>query len=105
MVAHSGVPPAPRETYASLRGLVEHRPPARRPFGRVGFVSVADDVRIVRPSRLEEEDERCPASSTTSLGDCEVPAEAYYGVQTLRGAENFPITGLPIPTPRRSSGR
>ncbi len=27
------------------------------------------------------------------LGDREVPAEAYYGVQTLRGAENFPITG------------
>jgi aspartate ammonia-lyase len=30
------------------------------------------------------------------LGDREVPADAYYGVQTLRGAENFPITGLPI---------
>jgi aspartate ammonia-lyase len=25
-----------------------------------------------------------------------VPADAYYGVQTLRGSENFPITGLPI---------
>jgi len=30
------------------------------------------------------------------LGDREVPPEAYYGVQTLRGSENFPITGLPI---------
>jgi aspartate ammonia-lyase len=30
------------------------------------------------------------------LGDREVPAEAYYGVQTLRGAENFPITGFRI---------
>jgi aspartate ammonia-lyase len=30
------------------------------------------------------------------LGDREVPAEAYYGVQTLRGAENFPITGYRI---------
>jgi aspartate ammonia-lyase len=30
------------------------------------------------------------------LGDREVPADAYYGVQTLRGAENFPITGLAI---------
>src|SRR6478736_3766259 len=27
------------------------------------------------------------------LGEREVPADAYYGVQTLRGAENFPITG------------
>jgi len=30
------------------------------------------------------------------LGDREVPAEAYYGIQTLRGAENFPVTGLRI---------
>ena len=30
------------------------------------------------------------------LGDREVPADAYYGVQTLRGAENFPITGYRI---------
>jgi aspartate ammonia-lyase len=27
------------------------------------------------------------------LGDREVPADAYYGVQTLRGSENFPIMG------------
>jgi aspartate ammonia-lyase len=26
------------------------------------------------------------------LGDREVPADAYYGIQTLRAAENFPIT-------------
>ena len=30
------------------------------------------------------------------LGNREVPAEAYYGVHTLRAMENFPITGLPI---------
>jgi aspartate ammonia-lyase len=30
------------------------------------------------------------------LGDREVPPDAYYGVQTLRGSENFPITGLPL---------
>ncbi|MBE6575962.1 MAG: aspartate ammonia-lyase [Ruminococcaceae bacterium] len=28
-----------------------------------------------------------------SIGQREVPADAYYGVQSLRGAENFPITG------------
>jgi aspartate ammonia-lyase len=38
------------------------------------------------PSRIEHD----------FLGDREVPADAYYGVQTLRGAENFPITGLPL---------
>ncbi|MCI4397239.1 MAG: aspartate ammonia-lyase [Acidobacteria bacterium] len=31
-----------------------------------------------------------------SLGEKQVPAEAYYGVQTLRAVENFPITGIPI---------
>src|SRR3954464_3952877 len=30
------------------------------------------------------------------LGDREVPKDAYYGIQTLRGAENFPITGYRI---------
>jgi len=29
-----------------------------------------------------------------SIGTKEVPAEAYYGVQSLRGCENFQITGL-----------
>jgi len=31
-----------------------------------------------------------------SLGSLEVPADAYYGVQTLRAIENFPITGYRI---------
>ena len=31
-----------------------------------------------------------------SLGDREVPAAAYYGIQTLRAIENFPITNIPI---------
>jgi aspartate ammonia-lyase len=30
------------------------------------------------------------------LGDREVPEEAYYGVQSLRGMENYPITRVPI---------
>ena len=30
------------------------------------------------------------------LGDREVPADAYYGVQTLRALENFSITGIPL---------
>ena len=30
------------------------------------------------------------------LGDREVPADAYYGVHTLRALENFPITGTAI---------
>ena len=30
------------------------------------------------------------------LGDRPVPSDAYYGIQTLRAAENFRITGIPI---------
>lgn len=30
------------------------------------------------------------------LGDREVPADAYYGVQTLRAQENFHITDVPL---------
>ena len=29
-----------------------------------------------------------------SLGTKEVPADAYYGIQALRGHENFPISGM-----------
>ena len=32
------------------------------------------------------------------LGDREVPADAYYGVHTLRALENFPISRIPIST-------
>ena len=31
------------------------------------------------------------------LGEKDVPAEAYYGIQTVRAAENFPISGLRAP--------
>jgi aspartate ammonia-lyase len=30
------------------------------------------------------------------LGDREIPADHYYGIQTQRAIENFPITGVPI---------
>jgi aspartate ammonia-lyase len=31
------------------------------------------------------------------LGEHAVPADAYYGIQTARAAENFPISGLRVP--------
>ncbi|WP_267892815.1 lyase family protein, partial [Streptomyces sp. NBRC 110028] len=30
------------------------------------------------------------------LGDRDVPADAYWGIHTLRASENFPITGTVI---------
>jgi fumarate hydratase class II len=32
-----------------------------------------------------------------SMGDVQVPASAYYGAQTQRAVENFPISGQPLP--------
>ncbi|MFQ5848148.1 MAG: class II fumarate hydratase [Candidatus Methylomirabilales bacterium] len=32
-----------------------------------------------------------------SMGDVRVPAEAYYGAQTQRAVENFPVSGLRFP--------
>jgi aspartate ammonia-lyase len=33
-----------------------------------------------------------------SLGERNVPKDAYYGIQTLRATENFPVSGLKAPT-------
>jgi fumarate hydratase class II len=32
-----------------------------------------------------------------SMGDVRVPAKAYYGAQTQRAVENFPVSGQPLP--------
>ncbi len=34
-----------------------------------------------------------------SMGEVKVPAQAYYGAQTQRAVENFPISGWPLPPP------
>jgi aspartate ammonia-lyase len=39
-----------------------------------------------------------PRIETDFLGPRELPDDAYYGVQTLRGKENFNITGIPMST-------
>ncbi len=41
---------------------------------------------MTRPVRIEHD----------LLGERAVPADAYYGIHTLRALENFPITGMPI---------
>ena len=34
-----------------------------------------------------------------SMGDKQIPSTVYYGIQTLRAVENFPISGIkPLPT-------
>jgi aspartate ammonia-lyase len=33
------------------------------------------------------------------LGEKKIPKDAYYGIQTLRGIENFPVSGIKAPLP------
>ena len=43
---------------------------------------------------------------TDSMGDVHVPAKAYYGAQTQRAVENFPVSGWQLPTAMiRAMGR
>ena len=32
-----------------------------------------------------------------SMGEMQVPADAYYGASTQRAVENFPVSGRPLP--------
>ena len=53
---------------------------------------MSSEVKTV--TRKEGEAEVLYRIEKDSIGEKEVPADAYYGVQTLRAAENFRITGL-----------
>ena len=53
-------------------------------------VDVAAAAAATVASRLEHD----------LLGNREVPADAYYGIHTLRAVENFPVTGTPSRTTR-----
>ncbi len=33
------------------------------------------------------------------LGERTIPNNAYYGIQTLRATENFPVSGIKAPAP------
>lgn len=44
---------------------------------------------LIDPKRIEKD----------SMGERSLPGDAYYGIQTLRAVENFPISGIrPLPT-------
>src|SRR5437763_14585592 len=45
------------------------------------------DRRTMNEFRIEKD----------SMGEVKVPARAYYGAQTQRAVDNFPISGQPLP--------
>ena len=85
----------PREVFEMLRAekpeifyrMVGHI--ARRLSGRLAAANehfVSGRAPVVATWRKEHD----------SLGERELPDHVYYGVQTLRGMENFPISGIPL---------
>ena len=50
-------------------------------------VATTQTIELARVSTRREHD---------LLGEADVPANAYWGVHTLRAVENFPITGMPV---------
>ena len=68
----------------------EHSVEARGPIGEARSAPAPGagrgiDLQIVR-TRTEHD----------LLGEAEIPAEAYWGIHTLRAVENFPITGVSV---------
>jgi len=62
-------------------------------------VALAMNQRLLYTSASQVGLEKAYASGATRLehdllGEREVPADALFGIQTLRGVENFPITGV-----------
>jgi aspartate ammonia-lyase len=58
----------------------------RLTYASYGYLGAAVPALLGGRQRLEHD----------LLGERQVPADAYYGIQTLRGVENYDITGIPL---------
>jgi len=54
----------------------------------------ADRLKELEEKVMQEQEYRL---ETDSMGEVQVPASAYYGAQTQRAVQNFPISGLRFP--------
>ena len=54
------------------------------------------DHLLAGPLSIERQPQSAYRTEHDLLGERQVPADAYYGIQTLRAVENFPITGTLI---------
>src|SRR5262245_44090549 len=59
---------------------------------RVGAVLVS--IGLIASSTLAQQ--KATRTEHDLLGDMQVPADAYYGVQTMRALENFQLSGVAI---------
>lgn len=71
----------------------------KKPPGVGGFFLCVPDIRRYRMSDSTVTNQKSGEyrSEHDSIGERAVPKDVYYGVQSLRAAENFHITGLKMP--------
>ncbi|MCK9997455.1 MAG: aspartate ammonia-lyase, partial [Candidatus Krumholzibacteria bacterium] len=58
----------------------------RLKFGVLAMLIVMSSVASAQEFRTEHD----------LLGEMQIPAEAYYGIQAARAMENFQISGVPV---------
>jgi len=58
---------------------------------------MASSAATGRSNSKEPEDMSKYRIEKDSLGEMRVPEDAYYGAQTARAVENFPVSGIPFP--------
>ena len=76
---------------------LEKRKVSLRRVGWRSLLCVATLTLVMTPAvAAEKADGVTYRLERDSIGEKQVPADAYYGVQTLRAAENFHITGLAV---------
>src|SRR5260370_30038665 len=72
---------------SSTHGRGLPRPYSRLPRAAYGATLESPSVAATNKVRIERD----------SMGEVEVPADAYYGASTQRAVLNFPISGQPFP--------
>ncbi len=74
----------PRQSAATFKPAAEPEQPAEP---NAIFVSVTEKIELEAARTRREHD---------LLGERDIPADALWGIHTMRAVENFPITGVPV---------
>ncbi len=84
---------------SELRRILEQDIPLKARVYRRLIDSLVERLSRLAPRSSPQALDLVPGNTRTErdlLGEREVPADAYYGIQTARALENFQITGVPI---------
>ncbi len=88
-----------RFSQAALDQLAEHHPDIYQKLVTAAAETLSERLMYSAAQQAGSESPLPSGRYRTeqdSLGERRIPAEAYYGVQTLRAVENFPISDMPI---------